>query len=95
MKGLAIEHRVHLALLMDTSATCGSTVVYKGPRRLGVYRRGPGVAAAAVMATGIPIVSQRDERTLGLLFAKLGVTDAPFTDAIDHHERAWYRAHLG
>lgn len=52
------------------------------------------VAAAAMTACGIAVVSQRDERTLGLVFAKLGVTDAPFTDGLDLHERAWYRTHL-
>jgi uncharacterized protein YbbK (DUF523 family) len=95
MKDVAARHGVHLALLMDVSASCGSTVIYDGPRRLKVYRRGPGVAAAALIRSGIPVVSQRDEGTLRLLFAKLGVaTDVPLTDGADHHERAWYRENL-
>jgi uncharacterized protein YbbK (DUF523 family) len=92
MKHIADEAHVDLALLMDVSAACGSTVIYDGPRRLKVYRQGPGVAAAVLIRAGIPVVSQRDEGTLGLLFTKLGVgTDVPFTDRADHHERRWYR----
>jgi uncharacterized protein YbbK (DUF523 family) len=73
MKDIADQHGIHLALLMDISAACGSTVIYDGPRRLKVYRGGPGVAVAILVRAGIPVVSQRDERTLGLLFTKLGV----------------------
>lgn len=96
MKDMAEQHGVHFALLMDISAACGSTVIYDGARRLQMYRRGPGVAAAALIRAGIPVVSQRDERTLALLFTKLGVaiTDAPFTDHADHHERPWYREYI-
>jgi hypothetical protein len=71
-------------------------VIYDGPRRLKVYRRGPGVAAAALIRSGIPVVSQRDEGTLRVLLAKLGVaTDVPLTDGADHHERPWHRENLG
>jgi uncharacterized protein YbbK (DUF523 family) len=95
MKDIAHQHGVHLALLMDISAACGSTVIYGGPRRLKVYRRGPGVAAAVLIRAGIPVVSQRDERTLGLLFTKLGfASDVPFTDRADHYERCWYREYF-
>jgi uncharacterized protein YbbK (DUF523 family) len=95
MKEMAEQHGVHLALLMDISAACGSTVIYDGARRLQMYRRGPGVAAAALIRTGIPVVSQRDERTLGLLFTKVGVaTDLPFTDRADHYARPWYRGYF-
>jgi uncharacterized protein YbbK (DUF523 family) len=86
------ENAVHLALMMDVSAACGSTVIYDGRRLTKKYRAGPGVAGAAVMRAGIPIVSQRDERTLRLVLEKLGATEnAPFTDGLDHHERDWYR----
>jgi uncharacterized protein YbbK (DUF523 family) len=95
MRDIADQHGVHLALLMDISAACGSTVIYDGPRHLKMYRRGPGVAAAALIRSGIPVVSQRDERTLGLVFTKLRVaTDVPFTDRADHHERPWYREYF-
>jgi uncharacterized protein YbbK (DUF523 family) len=94
MRELAVDCRAHVALLMDISAACGSSVVYEGPRRLKLYRRGPGVAAAALARAGIPIVSQRDERTLALLFRKLEAPVPPLTDGLDHRERAWYREHL-
>jgi uncharacterized protein YbbK (DUF523 family) len=97
MADLAVRHGAHLALLMDVSAACGSSVIYDGPRRLRIYRRGPGVAAAALLRAGVSVVSQRDERTLALLFAKLNVEAAhlPFTDGLDHRERDWYLRHLG
>ena len=92
MRELAVERAVHLALLMDVSAACGSTVIYDGPRSLRTYRRGPGVAAAALIRAGVPVVSQRDERTLALIFAKLDVDASDrMSDNLDHHERFWYR----
>jgi uncharacterized protein YbbK (DUF523 family) len=96
MAEIGTEERVHLALMMDISAACGSTVIYDGARSLKNYRRGPGVAGAAVLRAGIPIVSQRDERTLRLVFAKLGadMTDLE-TDGLDHHEREWFRGYFG
>ncbi|MBL8607712.1 MAG: hypothetical protein JNL38_10345, partial [Myxococcales bacterium] len=57
--------------------------------------RGPGVAAAAVMRAGIPVVSQRDERTLAAIFARLGAeASAPLGDRLDFHERDWYRGYF-
>ena len=95
MRDLAIQHSVRLALLMDVSAACGSSVIYDGPRRLKLYRRGPGVAAATLIRAGIPVVSQRDEGTLTLIFAKLGASPgALFKDGIDHYERSWYQDHF-
>jgi hypothetical protein len=78
--------------MMDVSAACGSSVIYDGPRALKLYRQGPGVATAALIRAGIPIVSQRDERTLELIFAKLGGAPSDlFSDGLDHYERPWYR----
>lgn len=91
MAALATREHVHLALMMDISGACGSTVVYNGRRKNKEFSTGPGVAGAAVMELGIPIVSQRDERTLRLVLHKLGAeADAPFGDGLDHHEREWY-----
>ena len=85
-----------LAMMLDISATCGSSVIYAGLRRYGRYRLGPGVASAALLRAGIPVVSQRDERTLARIFAKLGVDASELlTDGLDHHERPWYRAAFG
>lgn len=95
MAALAKEHDVHLALMMDISAACGSTVIYDGHRRDQRYTRGPGVAAAAMMRARIAIVSQRDERTLRAILRKLGAEEgAPFTDDLDHHERQWFRTYF-
>jgi uncharacterized protein YbbK (DUF523 family) len=92
MRDLATEHAVRFALLMDVSAACGSSVIYDGPRRLKAYRRGPGVAGATLIRAGIPVVSQRDEGTLALIFAKLGASPGNLlTDGVDHYERSWYR----
>ena len=75
---------------------CGSTCVYDGRRKEKRYLRGPGVAGAAVMRAGVPVVSQRDERTWRAILEKLGgVEGAPFTDGLDHHERDWYRSYFG
>jgi uncharacterized protein YbbK (DUF523 family) len=95
MQALAVAERVHLALLMDISGACGSSVIYRGARRLKVYQRGPGVAAAALLRAGVPIVSQRDERTLARICERLGAP-APglLTDGLDHHERPWYRSYF-
>ena len=95
MAELGVASGAHLALLTDISAACGSTNVYDGPRRLRVYRQGPGVAAACVLAAGIPVVSQRDFRTLGRILGKLGRPDLAPQDGVDHHEGDWYRSHFG
>ncbi len=95
MRDLALAESVHLALMMDISGACGSTVIYRGARSLKVYQKGPGVAGAAIMRAGIPVVSQRDERTLGLLFAKLGADpSALLADGLDHYERPWFRGYF-
>ncbi len=96
MAALAVRENVHLALMMDISGACGSTVVYNGRRARKKYATGPGVAGAAVIELGIPLVSQRDERTLRMVLRKLGAeADAPFGDGLDHHERDWYIATFG
>jgi uncharacterized protein YbbK (DUF523 family) len=95
MAAFAREHGAQLALMMDISGACGSTCIYDGRRSDRRYQRGPGVAGAAVMRAGVPVVSQRDERTLAAVLAKLdGLAGAPFTDRLDHHEREWYRAYF-
>jgi uncharacterized protein YbbK (DUF523 family) len=86
----ARAHDVHIALLMDISAACGTQVIYDGPRRLHVYRAGPGVAAALLIRNGIPVVSQRDFRTLGLILRRLGRPDLSPPAGSNHHESEWY-----
>ncbi len=56
------------------------------PRR---YQKGVGVATALLLEAGIPVVSQRDFRTLALLRARLEPGYQPSIDAHDHHEHPW------
>jgi hypothetical protein len=79
---------------MDVSAACGSQIVYDGPRHLAVYRAGVGVAAAALIRAGIPVVSQRDYRTLGVILERLRRPDLAPENGVDHHESSWYRKYF-
>jgi uncharacterized protein YbbK (DUF523 family) len=92
MLALAQQHRVHLALLTDISAACGSQVVYLGPRRNGVHRAGVGVCAALLIRHGVPIMSQRDLRTFDRLLAHLDPHYRAPGERLDHHESPWFRA---
>jgi uncharacterized protein YbbK (DUF523 family) len=93
MAEIARAERIELALLMDISAACGSTTIYSGRRSLKVYRKGPGVAAAAVLRAGIPVVSQRDFATLRLIMRKLGREDLA-VPGVDHKDGDWYRSYF-
>ena len=95
MLDLAIEQGVRLALLMDISAACGSQVIYRGFRREGAHQPGQGVAAALLVRHGIPVVSQRDHRSLGRVLEVLDPAYRRPAGAIDHHESEWYRTHFG
>lgn len=93
----AQRHGAELAVLTDMSAACGSQVISDGCRLVGTrrYRRGTGVAAALLLRHGIPVVSQRDHRTLGMLRARLDPTFAVEAGALDHHQTAWFVEHFG
>lgn len=92
MVAFAREHDVELAILTDMSAACGSQVISDGCRLLPDrgYRAGVGVATALLSRAGIPVVSQRDHRTLGALRVRLESGFAPDPAALDHHETPWY-----
>jgi uncharacterized protein YbbK (DUF523 family) len=92
MRDLALRESVELAILMDMSGACGSTVTYLGSRfaEKKVYQKGPGVAAAALIRAGIPVISQRDVRSLLMLSDLLNGTDT-LSDARDHWEKEWYQ----
>jgi uncharacterized protein YbbK (DUF523 family) len=94
MLDLAERQNVQLALLMDVSAACGSQVIYLGDRAQAVYQRGQGVCAALLTRNRIPIVSQRDFKTLGAVAHKLDPSITPAPGARDHHESDWYRAYF-
>jgi uncharacterized protein YbbK (DUF523 family) len=96
MLACAVRERVELAILTDMSAACGSQVISDGARGVAErrYQKGVGVATARLLAAGIPVVSQRDFRTLALLRARLQPGFVPPDDARDHHEHPWTIAHL-
>jgi uncharacterized protein YbbK (DUF523 family) len=96
MLAFAEERRVEMAILTDMSAACGSQVISDGSRlvRTRRYRKGVGVATALLLDAGIPVVSQRDAHTLGLLRARLERGYQPPSDARDHHEHPWVLVHL-
>jgi uncharacterized protein YbbK (DUF523 family) len=85
-----------LAILTDMSAACGSQVISDGCRLVEArrYQKGVGVATALLLEAGIPVVSQRDFRTLALLRARLEPGSAPADDTRDHHEHTWTLQHL-
>jgi uncharacterized protein YbbK (DUF523 family) len=94
MVAFARAERVDLAVLTDMSAACGSQVISDGcrfdaPRR---FQRGVGVAAAALLRAGVPVVSQRDHATLAALGRRLGLDVAD--DRPDHHLHPWVLEHL-
>jgi uncharacterized protein YbbK (DUF523 family) len=96
MLAFAQDAGAELAILTDMSAACGSQVISDGcrlipPRR---YRKGVGVAVALLLEAGIPVVSQRDFRTLSLLRVRLERGYVPPDDLRDHHEHPWTLEHL-
>lgn len=88
--------RAELAVLMDMSAACGSQVISLGCRLVADRRwqKGVGVAAATLLRAGIPVVSQRDQRTLGQLRARLDPGFVPDPAAVDHHDTPWVRTYF-
>jgi uncharacterized protein YbbK (DUF523 family) len=96
MLKIAQEKKVHIAILMDMSAACGSQVISDGCRLTEnrKYQKGPGVAAALLMRSGISVISQRDFRTLEYLHRKLDKNHTIDEAARDHHETDWYRTYF-
>jgi uncharacterized protein YbbK (DUF523 family) len=96
MLAFAQDNGAELAILTDMSAACGSQVISDGCRLIEVrrYQKGVGVATALLLGAGIPVVSQRDFRTLALLRARIEPGYEPPSDALDHHEHSWTLEHL-
>ncbi len=96
MVDFAKTERAELAILTDMSAACGTQVISDGCRLAPVrrFQKGVGVATALLLEAGIPVVSQRDFRTLALLRARLEPGHRPPEDARDHHEHPWTIEHL-
>lgn len=96
MLAFALAERAELAVLTDMSAACGSQVISEGCRLVAHRRwqKGVGVATALLLNAGIPVVAQRDYRTLALLRTRLDPDFVPQEGARDHHERPWVLEHL-
>ncbi len=97
MLAYAELHRAEVALLTDMSAACGSQVISDGCRLVPDrrYQQGVGVATALLLRAGIPVVSQRDYRTLARLRAVLDPSYVADPGLRDHHESEWVLAHFG
>lgn len=97
MLELAREEKVELAVMMDISGACGSTVIYDG-NRFGEekkYQAGAGVCAALLMRNGIKVISQRDFASLEILYSKLDANHTPDMSKKDHHQTDWYIQQFG
>lgn len=96
MVQLAKKHDVDFCLLTDRSGACGSQVISVGCRfELPIeYRKGVGVAAAALLRAGFHVVSQRDFATLEALAKKVDPAHVIDSEARDHHEHPWVLENL-
>lgn len=96
MTAFARAERVDFAVLTDMSGACGTQVISDGcrfdaERR---YQRGVGVAAAMLIEAGVPVVSQRDPRTLARLHRRLDPSVQVDPALVDHHMSAWVLENL-
>lgn len=96
MLEIAQKEDIELAILMDTSAACGSLVIYDGNRfaENKNYQIGAGVCAAQLRLNGFSVMSQRDFASLELLYSKLDPTHEVDHSKIDHRETEWFKHHF-
>jgi hypothetical protein len=88
MRDFALAERVELALLTDMSAACR----FDQPRR---FQVGVGVATALLLEAGVPVLSQRDFKSLARLRERLEPGFVAPEGLLDHHEHPWTVAHFG
>ncbi len=95
MRDRALREKVDVAVLMDISGACGSSVTYLGSRFSPDKRcqRDPGVAGAAMIRAGISVIFQRDDRSLRLLHDLLDASNL-LSDELDHWEKDWYQSYF-
>jgi len=93
MLEIAQNEKIEVALMMDTSAACGSQVIYDGNRfdRNKKYQIGTGVCAAQLRKNKFIVISQRDFASLEILYAKIDSEHRIDKEKIDHHETEWYK----
>lgn len=96
MLEIAKSEDAELAIMMDISAACGSSVIYDGNRfaENKVYQIGSGVCAAQLMRNGFKVVSQRDYGSLEILYSKIDPGHQINETAIDHFETEWYKTYF-
>lgn len=95
MLAFARTHRVELCLMLDVSASCGSTMISDGPRAEGRRVPGSGVCAARLIRAGLPVLSQRDYASLARLhrlFEPDWICPEP---ELDHYRHPWFVEHFG
>lgn len=86
----ALAHRAELAILLDMSDSCGTNTIYD--QVPGQYRAGPGVSAARLVRAGVPVLAQRDDRSVGRLLALLDPTFEPDPAEVDFDQHPWFVA---
>lgn len=96
MLALAKQEKIEIAVMMDISAACGSTVIYSGNRfaENKVYQIGEGVCAALLRKNDIPVISQRDFASLEILYSKLDSNHQINPEMINHVDTAWYKKYF-
>jgi uncharacterized protein YbbK (DUF523 family) len=94
MLRIAQNNRSDLAVLMDMSAACGSQVIHNGTRPNAPYQAAQGVCTALLVQEGIPVVCQRDFKTLDRIRCRLEPGRKPTFDLRDHHQIEWYRSYF-
>jgi uncharacterized protein YbbK (DUF523 family) len=93
MLELAIAEKIDIAVMMDTSAACGSQVIYEGNRfsENKKHQIGMGVFAAQHVKAGFKVISQRDYASLEIIYSKIDPTYSMKNNLKDHHEIDWYK----
>src|SRR5690554_1044069 len=96
MLEIAIKEKVEIAIMMDTSAACGSQVIYDGNRfsENKKYQIGMGVCAAQLIRNGFKVISQRDYASLEILYSKIDTRHQIDKTKLDHHENEWYKEYF-
>jgi|SRR5690606_15510918 uncharacterized protein YbbK (DUF523 family) len=96
MLEIAIKEKVEIAIMMDTSAACGSQVIYDGNRfsENKKYQIGMGVCAAQLRKNGFLVISQRDFYSLEVLYSKVDDNHEFDKQKIDHHQTEWYKTYF-
>lgn len=91
----ARKHAVQLAIMLDISPSCGPRVIYHGDPEGKRYQKGPGVTAALLVRSGIPVLTHRDDRFLDVLHGLLDPAHRRDPALGNHFEGEWYTDYFG